>query len=182
MTFKFANMKEVTKGKIQKSRSLMEMKQFHWFHPRDAQVNVVLLENISQVAVRAFQATGFNVRTKGNFNFALCNRILLQVEHVKGSLEGDELKEKIQKAHIIGIRSKTNLTREVLDCADNLVAIGCFCIGTNQVDLAAAAEKGVGERLLIQKFFLMHCSRLQYSILHFPIAEVSVSNQPIMRQ
>lgn len=60
-----------TKSKIQKSRSLMEMKQFHWFHPRDAQVNVVLLENISQVAVRAFQATGFNVRGKSQFHVSI---------------------------------------------------------------------------------------------------------------
>lgn len=50
---------------------------------------------------------------------------------------------KIKDVHIIGIRSKTKLTKAVLDEAKNLLGIGCFCIGTNQVDLKAAADKGV---------------------------------------
>jgi D-3-phosphoglycerate dehydrogenase len=58
-------------------------------------------------------------------------------------LVGDELIEKIKDVHVIGIRSKTKLTKAVLDEAKNLMAIGCFCIGTNQVDLQHAAKKGV---------------------------------------
>lgn len=56
---------------------------------------------------------------------------------------GDELIEKIRDVHVIGIRSKTKLTKQVLEHAKNLLAIGCFCIGTNQVDLQAAAKQGV---------------------------------------
>jgi D-3-phosphoglycerate dehydrogenase len=58
-------------------------------------------------------------------------------------LVGDELIEKIKDVHIIGIRSKTKLTKAVLDEAKSLIGIGCFCIGTNQVDLKCAADKGV---------------------------------------
>jgi D-3-phosphoglycerate dehydrogenase / 2-oxoglutarate reductase len=54
-----------------------------------------------------------------------------------------QLKEKIADAHFIGIRSRTQLTEEVFDCAKKLVAVGCFCIGTNQVDLNAARERGI---------------------------------------
>lgn len=59
---------------------------------------------------------------------------------------GDELIEKIKDVHVIGIRSKTKLTKQVLAAANNLLAIGCFCIGTNQVDLQAAAQKGVSNK------------------------------------
>lgn len=59
---------------------------------------------------------------------------------------GDELIEKIRDAHVVGIRSKTKLTKAVLDEAKNLLAIGCFCIGTNQVDLKHAANKGVSNK------------------------------------
>lgn len=65
------------------------------------------------------------------------------VENLKTALEQDELIEKIKDAHFIGIRSRTNLTREVLEKAEKLIAIGCFCIGTNQVDLDAAREFGI---------------------------------------
>jgi D-3-phosphoglycerate dehydrogenase len=53
------------------------------------------------------------------------------------------LKEKIKDVHVIGLRSKTQLTQEVLECAKNLRVIGCFCIGTNQVNLQYAASRGV---------------------------------------
>lgn len=66
-----------------------------------------------------------------------------QVETYTKALVGDELIEKIKDVHVIGIRSKTKLTKAVLDEAKNLLAIGCFCIGTNQVDLKHAANKGV---------------------------------------
>lgn len=62
--------------------------------------------------------------------------------HAK-ALVGEELIQKIKDVHVIGIRSKTKLTKDVLDHAKKLLGIGCFCIGTNQVDLKAAANKGV---------------------------------------
>lgn len=65
------------------------------------------------------------------------------METYSKALVGDELIEKIKDVHVIGIRSKTKLTKAVLDEAKNLMAIGCFCIGTNQVDLKAAARQGV---------------------------------------
>lgn len=65
------------------------------------------------------------------------------VENIKTALDPDELAEKIKDAHFIGIRSRTNLTRDILEKAEKLIAIGCFCIGTNQVDLEAARELGI---------------------------------------
>ena len=66
-----------------------------------------------------------------------------QVEFHKSSLPEEELIEKIKDVHAIGVRSKTKLTKKVLEHAKNLVCIGCFCIGTNQVDLDFAANKGI---------------------------------------
>ena len=60
------------------------------------------------------------------------------VENIKTALDPEELIEKIKDAHFIGIRSRTHLTRDILEKAEKLIAIGCFCIGTNQVDLEAA--------------------------------------------
>jgi D-3-phosphoglycerate dehydrogenase / 2-oxoglutarate reductase len=65
------------------------------------------------------------------------------VECLKSSLEPDELREKIKDVHLIGIRSRTNLTKEILESAKKLVAIGCYSIGTNQVDLNAARQCGI---------------------------------------
>nr|WP_315044151.1 phosphoglycerate dehydrogenase [uncultured Moraxella sp.] len=65
------------------------------------------------------------------------------VEAISTALDEAELIEKIKDAHFIGIRSRTNLTRAVLEKAEKLIAIGCFCIGTNQVDLDAARELGI---------------------------------------
>lgn len=66
-----------------------------------------------------------------------------QIESLPGALEGDELKAKIANAHFVGIRSRTQLTADVLAHAHKLAAVGCFCIGTNQVDLNAARERGI---------------------------------------
>ena len=65
------------------------------------------------------------------------------VEHLAGALQGDELKEKIADVHFVGLRSRTQLTADVLEAAQKLVAIGAFCIGTNQIDLQAARQKGI---------------------------------------
>ncbi|KAI8341997.1 hypothetical protein BC941DRAFT_415064, partial [Chlamydoabsidia padenii] len=90
-----------------------------------SEVKILLLENINETAVKAFIKEGY------------------QVETFTKALGGDELIEKIRDAHVIGIRSKTKLTKEVLEQAKNLLVIGCFCIGTNQVDLQAAAKSGI---------------------------------------
>jgi len=65
------------------------------------------------------------------------------IESHKKALPPEELKAAIARAHFVGIRSRTQLTEEVLAAAGKLVAVGCFCIGTNQVDLAAATQRGI---------------------------------------
>ncbi|KAI7866413.1 hypothetical protein BDF14DRAFT_1812885 [Spinellus fusiger] len=90
-----------------------------------SEVKVLLLENVNASAIKAFQKQGYQVEA-----------------HTK-ALVGDELLEKIKDVHVLGIRSKTKLTKQVLEAAVNLRAVGCFCIGTNQVDLHAAANKGI---------------------------------------
>ena len=65
------------------------------------------------------------------------------VEQIKGSLSEQELLEKIKDVYVLGIRSKTEITKKVLEHAPRLISIGAFCIGTNQIDLKAATKKGV---------------------------------------
>ena len=89
-------------------------------------IRVLLLEGVSPTAVETFRAAGYT-------NIEL---------HAK-SLPESELIERIAEAHIIGIRSRTQLNAEVLAHAKRLIAVGCFCIGTNQVDLEAAELAGV---------------------------------------
>ncbi|WP_067101163.1 phosphoglycerate dehydrogenase [Marinomonas atlantica] len=91
-----------------------------------AKIKILLLEGVHQSAVEALNAAGYE-----------------NIEYHKTALPEDELIEKIADAHFIGIRSRTQLTEKVLEHANKLVAIGCFCIGTNQVDLDAASSKGV---------------------------------------
>ena len=88
-------------------------------------IRVLLLEGISQSAVDVFTAAGYT-----------------QIERHEKSLPEDELKRRIADAHLVGIRSRTQLTAEVLAEAKRLIAVGCFCIGTNQVDLTAAKLSG----------------------------------------
>lgn len=90
-----------------------------------SRIKVLLLENVHPVARQAFEDEGFNV------------------EFVKGAMDEDELIEKIKDVTILGIRSKTMVTRKVLENAPRLIAIGAFCIGTNQIDLKTATENGV---------------------------------------
>jgi len=89
-------------------------------------IRVLLLEGISQSAVDVFTAAGYT-----------------QIERHEKSLPEAELKRRIADAHLIGIRSRTQLNAEVLAEAKRLIAIGCFCIGTNQVDLTAAKLAGM---------------------------------------
>ncbi len=86
---------------------------------------VLLLENIHPVATEVFARNGFKVHT------------------VPGSLGEDDLIEALQGKAMVGIRSNTKITEKVLDNAPDLMAIGAFCIGTNQIDLAAAAARGI---------------------------------------
>ncbi|MDW6091824.1 phosphoglycerate dehydrogenase [Vibrio rhizosphaerae] len=89
-------------------------------------IKILLLEGVHNSAVDVLQEAGYT-----------------NIEYHKGSLSEAELLEAIQDAHFVGIRSRTNLTENVINAAKKLVGIGCFCIGTNQVDLGAAAKRGI---------------------------------------
>ena len=94
-------------------------------YPKD-KINILFLENISDKAVKHFQALGYN-----------------SVKMLSGALSEEELIKEIKNVHILGIRSKTQITDKVLAAAPKLQAIGCFCIGTNQVDLKEATAQGI---------------------------------------
>lgn len=89
------------------------------------QINVLLLENINITAIDIFKSADY------------------QVESLNKALPEEELINKIKNVHVLGIRSKTKLTAKVLEAAENLLAIGCFCIGTNQVDLEYASQRAI---------------------------------------
>lgn len=89
-------------------------------------IRILLLEGVHQSAIESLNDAGYH-----------------NIEIHPKALSGDELIHAVRDAHFIGIRSRTQLTREVLAAAQKLVAVGCFCIGTNQVDLQAATEQGV---------------------------------------
>ncbi|APQ12001.1 3-phosphoglycerate dehydrogenase [Pseudomonas oryzihabitans] len=91
-----------------------------------SKIRFLLLEGVHPSAVDTLKSAGYS-----------------NIEYVTSSLPEAQLKEKIADAHFLGIRSRTQLTEEVFDCAKKLVAVGCFCIGTNQVDLQAARERGI---------------------------------------
>jgi D-3-phosphoglycerate dehydrogenase len=73
----------------------------------------------------------------------LSNNGYTNIEYLRTALDEDALIAKIKDAHFVGIRSRTQLTAKVLEAANKLIAVGCFCIGTNQVNLRAAMEKGI---------------------------------------
>ena len=89
-------------------------------------IKILLLEDLHANAENYFRKHGYN-----------------NIESLKGALSGQELIDKIKDVHIIGIRSRTKLTADVFAAAEKLIAVGCFCIGTNQVDLEAAKKHGV---------------------------------------
>ncbi len=93
--------------------------------PKD-RIKVLFLENISDKAVQYFKQQGY-----------------ADVKKVSGALSEEELIKVIKDVHILGIRSKTYISKKVLDSAKKLQAIGCFCIGVNQVDLKACKQKGI---------------------------------------
>lgn len=91
-----------------------------------AKIKILLLEGVHQSAIDAFKAAGYD-----------------NIEIHAGALSQEELTAQISNAHFVGIRSRTQLNAEVLAEAKKLIAVGCFCIGTNQVDLLAALTRGI---------------------------------------
>ncbi|RXK86342.1 phosphoglycerate dehydrogenase [Filimonas effusa] len=94
-------------------------------YPKE-KIKILFLENISDKAVEKFKQQGYT-----------------NVKKLTGALSEEELIKEIKDVHLLGIRSKTKITKNVLDHAPKLQAIGCFCIGVNQVDLGAALHQGV---------------------------------------
>src|SRR6266545_6142074 len=88
-------------------------------------IKILLLEGVSETAVDAFRSAGYT-------NIRRCD----------GALPEDELGPAVAEAHIVGIRSRTRLTAEILGRSSRVFAIGCFCIGTDQVALDAAQGRG----------------------------------------
>jgi D-3-phosphoglycerate dehydrogenase len=94
-------------------------------YPKE-KIRILFLENISDIAVRNFRQQGY-----------------VQVDKINKALTEEELIHEIRDVHILGIRSKTQITAKILAAAKKLQAIGCFCIGVNQVDLKTATRNGV---------------------------------------
>lgn len=94
-------------------------------YPKE-KLKILLLENIHPAAIDLLNKAGYT-----------------DIESIKGSLTEKELLEKISKVHILGIRSKTQVTEAVLKKADKLIAIGAFCIGTNQIKMNVARQQGI---------------------------------------
>lgn len=90
-----------------------------------SRIKVLLLENVHPIGVELFTEEGY------------------QVEVVSSAMSEEELCEKVKNISILGIRSKTNVTKKVLENANRLLAVGAFCIGTNQIDLEVCQEKGI---------------------------------------
>ena len=91
-----------------------------------SKIKILLLEGVHQSAVDNFHNAGYE-----------------NIELLPTSLDEEALIEKIRDVHFIGIRSRTQLTERVFEAAEKLVSVGCFCIGTNQVDLDAALKRGI---------------------------------------
>ena len=94
-------------------------------YPKE-KINILLLENIADTAVKFFKDSGY-----------------ASVKKITGALSEEDLIREIKDVHLLGIRSKSQITSRVLDAAKKLQAIGCFCIGVNQVDLKYAKQQGV---------------------------------------
>jgi D-3-phosphoglycerate dehydrogenase len=94
-------------------------------YPKD-KIKILMLENISDAAIKVFKDSGY-----------------ADIKKISGALSEEQLINEIKHVHMVGIRSKTQITEKVLQHAEKLQAIGCFCIGTNQVNLNAARKKGI---------------------------------------
>src|SRR5438094_771079 len=91
-----------------------------------SKIKILLLEGVHSRAVEAFCADGYT-----------------EIEYHRKSLSESQLFDSVSDAYFIGIRSATQLTGEVFEHAPRLIGVGCFCIGTNQVDLDTAQERGI---------------------------------------
>lgn len=100
-------------------------KQSNTSYPKE-RIKILFLENISEKAVQYFRKNGYE-----------------NIKRLNGALSEDELIKEIKDVHLLGIRSKTHISAKVLAAASKLQAIGCFCIGVNQVNLKAATEAGI---------------------------------------
>jgi D-3-phosphoglycerate dehydrogenase len=94
-------------------------------YPKE-KISILFLENISDTAVKQFREAGYT-----------------DIRKLSGALSEEQLIQEVKNVHILGIRSKTQITRKILEHASKLQAIGCFCIGVNQVDLKAASQQGL---------------------------------------
>ena len=94
-------------------------------YPKE-KINILLLENISDLAVENFKKAGYS-----------------SVRKITGAMPEEELAKQVKNVHLLGIRSKSQITPTILQAASKLQAIGCFCIGVNQVDLKEATHQGV---------------------------------------
>ncbi len=94
-------------------------------YPKE-KINILFLENISDKAVQRFRQNGYT-----------------NVKKLSGALSEEDLIKEIKDVHLLGIRSKSKITSKVLEAAKKLQAIGCFCIGVNQVNLREATKKGI---------------------------------------
>ena len=137
-----------------------------------SKIRILLLEGVHASAVETLKSAGYS-----------------NIEYIETSLPDNELKQKIAQCHFIGIRSRTQLTEDVLACANKLIAIGCFCIGTNQVDVAAALSLGVpvfnapfsntrsvAELVLAEAIMLMRGVPEKSALAHQGIWKKSASN------
>lgn len=94
-------------------------------YPKD-KIKILLLENVHPATLRELKSAGYSA-----------------VECISGSVSEAELIKRIKGVHLLGIRSKTHLTSRITDAADQLLAVGAFCIGTNQIDMDACTRKGI---------------------------------------
>lgn len=95
-----------------------------WSFPR-SRLRMLLLESVHPAAVRRLEEEGYSVETE------------------TGAMDEDALIERLKGVHVLGVRSKTTVSRRVIEASERLVAVGAFCIGVNQIDLEAASERGV---------------------------------------
>lgn len=142
-----------------------------------SKIKVLLLEGIHENAIEHFRENGYN-----------------NIECYNESLSGIDLEEKIKQIHIIGIRSRTELRKELLHKAPNLMAIGCFSIGTNQVDIQSAKMLGipvfnapfsntrsVAELVIAESIMLMRGIPEKNALAHNKIWMKSVNNSVEVR-
>jgi len=118
---------DVNKGylRLKMNQRYMATEKKATSYPKE-KINILFLENISDAAVKQFKDAGYS-----------------SVKKLGGALSEEQLIKEIKDVHLLGIRSKTQITKNILEAAHKLQAIGCFCIGVNQVDLKSARQQGV---------------------------------------